>query len=201
MTQVRPKAAATSKEFNALVKAAVEHGELEVAALMAVARQFLLRVPSEGIPLEWEGLHSCVVFESHRAVVTLSRRKNTRVPVTLTRDCCCTSTGQRLCAVHWLHALRRASEGKGRVFTLTKHYFATRIKELAAQVGVPDSARFGTHLFRRGMAQDLLDQGGSVAALMVAGGWTSTAFTAYLRRAQIDDVAVARSIIHLSDSE
>ena len=172
-----------------------------MAALMAVARQFLLRVPSEGIPLQWDGSHSNVALEPTRASITLYKRKNSRVPVTLTRECCCTAAGERLCAVHWLHALRRSSAGCGQVFSVSKHYFAKKIKELARQIGMEEHARLGTHAFRRGMAQDIIDNGGSLAVLMMAGGWTSSAYTAYLRGAQLDDVAVAGAIINLSDSE
>ena len=49
---IQPKVAASSKLVHTLMKAAMRDGDMEVAALMAVARQFLLRVPSEGIPLE-----------------------------------------------------------------------------------------------------------------------------------------------------
>ena len=87
------------------------------------------------------------------------------------------------------------------MFSVSKHYFAKRIKELAAEIGFEEHARLGTHAFRRGMAQDIIDGGGSLAVLMTAGGWSSSAHTAYLRSAQLDDVAVAGAIINLSDSE
>ena len=61
--------------------------------------------------------------------------------------------------------------------------------------------RFGTHAFRRGMAHDIVDHGGSLATLLEAGGWTSAAFKTYLRGAQAEDVAVASAIIQLSDSD
>ena len=196
-----PKVAASTRQVHLMVKAAMTSGELEVAALMAVARQFLLRVPSEGIPLEWGGSHSHVSLEPSRAVLTLMSRKNSRVPVTLTRECCCMSSGERVCAVHWLHRLRCSSEGNGRVFSITKHYFARQIKELARQVGITEHARFGTHAFRRGMARDIVDHGGSLATLMEAGGWTSAAYKAYLRNAQVEDVSVTNTLIMLSDSD
>ena len=89
----------------------------------------------------------------------------------------------------------------GRIFSVTKHYFARRIKDLAREVGFEVHARFGTHAFRRGMAQEIVDMGGSLATLMEAGGWTSSAFRVYLRGAQVEDMAVASAIIQLSDSE
>ena len=67
---------------------------------------------------------------------------------------CCESSGKTLCSVHWLHKLRLSSEGNGRIFSVSKHYCARRIKELAREAGFEMHARFGAHAFRRGMAQD-----------------------------------------------
>ena len=119
----------------------------------------------------------------------------------LTRECCCESIGETLCSVHWLHKLRLPSEGNGRIFSVSKHYFARRIKELARDAGFELHARFGTHAFRRGMAQETVDLGVSLATVMEAGGWTSSAYRVYLRGAQVEDMAVARAIIQLSDSD
>ena len=103
--------------------------------------------------------------------------------------------------MHWIHKLRFSSEGNGRVFRVSKHYFARRIKELARDAGFEMHARFGTHAFHRGMAQEVIDLGGSLATLMEAGGWTSSVYRVYLLGAQIEDLAVARAIVQLSDSE
>ena len=51
------------------------------------------------------------------------------------------------------------------------------------------------------MARDIIDHGGSLATLMEAGGWTSSAYRMYLRNAQAEDVSVANTIINLSDSD
>ena len=87
------------------------------------------------------------------------------------------------------------------VFGVSKHKFARRVKEVAADAGIPDASRFGTHVFRRGMAQDILDYGGSLAALLKAGGWSSSAYIKYLRSSQPHDAAVAQAVIMLTDSE
>ena len=70
-----PKVALVSKQVRDMVSIAMQSGELEVAALLAVARLFLLRVPSEGIPLTWSSSHSTVEVTESQAVVTLMRRK------------------------------------------------------------------------------------------------------------------------------
>ena len=94
----------------------------------------------------------------------------------------------------------RENEG-GRVFTLNNSYVARRVKELAATVGVADANNYGTHALRRGMAQGILDFGGSLPALLNAGDWSSSAYLKYLRTSQTDDLALAQAAIFLSDTE
>ena len=51
----RTKVALKAKQVDSMIKLAMSNDEKEVAALMAVARQFLPRVPSEGIPFHGAG--------------------------------------------------------------------------------------------------------------------------------------------------
>ena len=87
------------------------------------------------------------------------------------------------------------------MFTLTAGGFAAKLKELAAAAGVEEAHRCGTHSLRRGMAQDIIDLGGSLPALLYAGDWTSSAYLKYLRVSQTDDAAVARAVMYYSDSD
>jgi hypothetical protein len=195
-----PKIALSTSHVRGMIRIAEEEGELQFAALMALARQFLLRVPSEGLPLQWEGTHSSVSLAGGVCQITLRSRKNSRVPVTMTRTCCCSSASPRLCGLHWLLRLGKNGD-EGKIFTISKDSFSKFIKRAAADVGVPNADRTGTHAFRRGMAQDLLESSGSLAEVLRAGGWSSSAYLRYLRSAQLDDKAVAQMVIELSDSE
>ena len=87
------------------------------------------------------------------------------------------------------------------MFHLTKHQFAKDVKTYGAAAGVPGWQSLGTHAFRRGMAQAILDEGGSLAFLLKAGGWTSSAYLRYLRESQVQDVAVGQAIFNLSHSD
>ena len=169
---------------------------------MAIARLFLLRVPSEGIPLEWDGEHSRVQASGKEATIMLTRRKNCQLPTVLKRECCCASSGRRLCAVHWI-AEMQAQQGSGRIFSLSASRFLTIVRHAAWESGIPEYNSVGTHAFRRGVAQDIniIDAGGSLAVLLRAGEWNSSAFLAYLRQSQPQEVAVAQAVINLSDSE
>ena len=124
----RPKVALHAKTVLHMVKAALQKDMLEVAAAMVLSRSFMLRVPSETIPLQWQGEHSRIALLRDHASINLSRRKNSRAPVTLSRKCTCSSSPPLLCAVHWLQRLTAASlECTGTVFTLTKITFAATI--------------------------------------------------------------------------
>ena len=107
-----------------------------------------------------------------------------------------------MCAYHRLLELRQTvTDVNTNVFSTTKTAFSAVIKELAIAVGVKDGHRVGTHAFRRGMAQDILDAGGSLAVLMRAGDWRSSAFLAYLRESQPQETAVSQMVFNMSDSE
>ena len=110
-----------------MVKLALGQGEEEVASLMVLSRAFLLRVPSEALPMEWEGAHSCISVDSEKVALKLARRKNSRNSVTLTRRCSCSSGPPLLCAFHWLVKLKEVRDGRTRLFTIGKTTFATAI--------------------------------------------------------------------------
>ena len=103
--------------------------------------------------------------------------------------------------MHWLHRLRELRGNEERVFSVTSSAFLASIKELAGDCAISGASQLGTHAFRRGMAQDIVSAGGSLAVLLKAGEWHSKAFLKYLREAQPQDEAVAQVVINLSDSE
>ena len=124
-----------------------------------------------------------------------------RVPCIIERTCCCKSSGQALCAVHWLKRLRDQRPNSRKVFSLSCHLFLSRIRDFAARCDIAVASNIGTHAFRRGMAQDIVSAAGSLAMLLKAGGWHSKAFLTYLRDSQIRDEAIAQLVINVSDSE
>ena len=76
-----------------------------------------------------------------------------------------------------------------------------RTRLYAEEANLRDVGSLGTHAFRRGMAQDIVSHGGTLATLLRAGAWNSKAFLAYLRESQTQDEAVSQLVINLSDSE
>ena len=71
----------------------------------------------------------------------------------------------------------------------------------AADAGVSEPARLGSHALRRGMARDIVQAGGSLATLLRAGQWRSRAFMVYLQEQTLDEEAVTRLLIDHSDDE
>ena len=198
--EFRPKPALLSRDARRMIQIGTGDNDADLAAIVAVSRLFLLRVPSEAIPLQWSGAHSRVELTATQAKITLMRRKNCATPSTLTRDFCCASSGRALCAVHWLHQLW-STKSSSNVFAMTTSRLRKAIKNVAMRAAVPDWQNLGTHAFRRGMAQDILDHGGHLSVLLQAGGWSSSAYLHYLRDSQVHDVVVGQAVINLSDSE
>ena len=103
-----------------------------------------------------------------------------------------------------MHWLKRLKDGRGlsnRVFSLTANRFLEKVRRYAQVNEISECHRIGTHAFRRGMAQDIVSAGGSLALLLKAGDWHSKAFFTYLRQSQPEDEAVAQMVINVSDSE
>ena len=114
-----------------------------------VGKQVKAMVPSEGIPLIWRSKRSMVKLFAQTATITLMRRKNSRVPVKLTRKCCCENSGRQVCAVHWLIELREKNTSMGRLFNFTPSFFNKKVKEYALALGMDGAARASSHGFRR----------------------------------------------------
>ena len=62
-------------------------------------------------------------------------------------------------------------------------------------IGIADASRLGTHAFRRRMARDIVDLGGSLATLLRAGEWRSDAFAACLKENQSEEKVLSRMVV------
>lgn len=184
-----------------IVKQAMRRNDKEMATLYVVARLFLLRVPSEALPLEYDGSHSRLELIGNAAIITLYSRKNSRVPSVLKRTCVCTNEGRALCAVCALKDYAAGSRRTGRLFDVSYNSFLRYLRKDILNAGIDDSHSYGTRAFRRGMARDIIAAGGSLATLLMAGQWSSSAYRAYLQTSSIDEDAIANLVIDASDEE
>ena len=190
-----------ASQVRAVIRAALSRHDLEMATLYSVARLFLLRVPSEALPLERNGEHSRIEIEGGNVHITLYKRKNTRKPSVLHRSCVCANEGRSLCAVCSLKSWLARPSVRDRLFNVSTHSFLKYLRRDIASAGVRNAENFGSHAFRRGMARDIVAAGGTLATLLLAGQWSSGAYRAYLQGQAIDEQAIAKLVIDQSDDE
>ena len=137
-------------------------------------------------PLEAPG---AVCLISDELVLRLRSRKNRIGGDSVSRGCSCNRAvgtvahaPSGLCPVHVLWPWIVCHAGPG------DPLFPPRIADSAGEWlkvalkarDVPNADRFTLHSLRRGAAQALVEKGGDLATLMLAGGWRSSAFRAYL---------------------
>jgi hypothetical protein len=77
------------------------------------------------------------------------------------------------------------------------------LRELLAELHIPNAAVLRTHDFRRGHAEDLRRGGSRLYEILAAGDWKSVAFLAYLDRVgpERDQVIEAQTGFIVSDEE
>ena len=167
----------------------------ELMMLFLASYIFLLRLPSEGIPLAAHeapaGREAPVIsiaddkvvidfpFRCDRLLDTrvgsmgCRGRKNRLVPTRQTRTCWCRSC-KVTCPVHILGVYIRAQPAGTQPFEHIKPCQALlALRELLLELGVPDALSYGTHGLRRGHAEDIARIGGRLADILAAGDWKS----------------------------
>ena len=190
-------------EARRVIKAAMARNDVEMAAMYAIARLYMLRVPSECIPLQVAGGHSEIHTQEKAASIILFRRKNFQTPTVVHRHCVCETEGRTLCGVCWLVEWIRGMGPRpsGRLFDITATTFTKHLRRDVLSAGVAQAPKLGSHCWRRGMAQDLVNAGGSLATLLRVGQWKSSAFCMYLSEHSVDELAISKLIIDHSDDE
>ena len=113
-------------------------------------------------------------------VAKLSSRKNLTCGVIMKRPCFCglnTDTARLACPVHslWPAVKDRVACGKPLFVAVNRRNFNRRMKAIFARLGVPHAARYSSHAFRRGSAQEMNETGSPLAVVASAGMWRSNA--------------------------
>ena len=186
-----------------LVQAAWKFREFGLAVAMVFAAMFLLRCKDELMPLTWAVLELSTSPANSQAKVCirLASRKNRMQGAVLTRYCSCHQGWAAICPVHvlerYLESAQRSMQGK--LFDFSYSFFLRRIRELLAWLQVPDSHLYSTKAFRRGTARQMLASGSSLADVLKAGQWSSSAFMLYLDRNEVDEAAIFDALDNFSD--
>lgn len=175
-----------------------------VVLLFTLTYAFLLRLPSEALPIRLDGEgppgQADLTLEKDELVLKLKTRKNQLKGSTLTRKCWC-QTCPVTCPVHMIKKLK--DEGvSGPLFEhLTPHRALESLKIILRTLGVENSEQYRTHDFRRGHAQDLLESRATLVEILKAGEWRSPAFLHYLDWNTLEKEAVIQAHVDESDSD
>ena len=178
-----------------------------LAMLFLTSYVFLLRVPSEGLPITADNNGSCVgkallSVEEDAVVLRLTSRKNRPQGSTLRRSCWCREC-RETCPVHVLGAWYKSLPPGKRAFEgITAASALADLRSWLQRLEVPDAEKYRLHDFRRGHCRDLQASGASLATILAAGEWKSPAFLSYLDEAELENEAVAQVHVdaHLDDS-
>ena len=163
-------------------------GGFQLAVL--IGYEFLLRVKSEGIPLQcgdpreekvlMPGRHSAVWAQNDRLYVRLQRRKNRSHGSLLTRRCRCSTLASDVCVYHRaLFFLQRFTVGDC-LFDFNHQKFLKDVRRFSVILGMPHASDITFKSFRAGKATQLAAQGVSLGDIVNAGEWKSNAFLRYV---------------------
>ncbi len=98
----------------------------------------------------------------------------------------------------WDHA---RSEGRRQVFQITKGLLATYLKEAGDALGLPNSNRLGSHAFRCGATQDMVNEGSPISLILRLGGWKSASVLHYMVMDDLENRNYALKASEDSDSD
>ena len=193
----REKIRATAEDTRRIRKWCCESGYPLLGASWAIARQFCLRY-SELLNLG----QSDVSFrfsggDRKTCVVRFAHRKCYNEPCETTRRCICHLQGRTLCGVCSLFSL---GEQAPVPFANARYSDALAVLKLAASaLHLRNAPAWGTHAFRRGFADEALQQGGP-AALFFSGGWKGVAAFGHVSAQSRGALTAAEWLVVHSDS-
>ena len=179
------------------------------ALLYALAYTFLLRVPSEALPMvvgksgQPCSEKSVLYLENDDTLVLeLSSRKNKPQGSKLIRKCCCVKHPAS-CAVHLMKPLLDNAVLGTPIFRgITAADSVKTLRQLLFAVQIKDAGLYRPHDLRRGHAEDLRLQGAPLWKILAAGEWRSAAFQAYLGLHKLDvDEAMSGVLDEESDDD
>jgi len=195
-----------------LMRAARADGCLAEAMLYCMAYAFLLRVPSEGLPVSIgalegdrsaEGRPRAALFRQGDAIVLeLSRRKNRPFGSTLKRECWC-SRCEDTCPVHQLSKWIADKSLRSLPFeSFTSSGVNVVLRHWLRSLGVENANEYSSKCFRRGHAQDLLEGRSHTAKILSAGEWRSHASKSYVEDADaLEERCVAETAAAAESSD
>ena len=183
----------------------------EFARICFVTFLFMLRLPSESLPLRRalptdrllskEPLSSPAIIGlrefngDQRLIIKLARRKNARHGFSATRPCFCGDNfllPKHNCPIHrfWKAVIAHTEPGELLFPSLQGKKFSRILRAILAKLAVPEAEKYSSHCFRRGAATAILNSGSTLSEIMRTGGWASSAFKVYLDMHRSEELAM-----------
>ena len=163
------------------------------ALLFLLAYSFLLRVPSEALPMvvgklgaQCESKSVLYLGDENTLALELKARRNKPQGSKLIRKCCC-SKHPKSCALCLIKPLLQKAELGTSMFPgISPGKAVQRLRQLLFAIDVKDAGAYRPHDLRRGHAEDLRLEGAPLWRILAAGEWRSAAFQAYLGFHKLD---------------
>lgn len=184
--------------------------EQSFAMLWLVSYTFLLRLPSEALSMCRGGdgfvadasVQSLFWKDGDSVCLQLRSRKNRPGGSGVLRRVCTCRGCKLTCPVHvlWDGFFVHLLPGTRPWQLVGAGTARAHLRNTLAKLGVPAAKSFGTHDFRRGHAQDMLSAGSTLAQILSAGQWKSSAFLQYINQAELEQEVAFEVAIH-SDGE
>ena len=177
--------------------------------LFLVSYVFLLRMPSEALPMVTvgggigaPGEQSVIYLEDEVVHLKLAKRKNRQKGSLLKRSCWCKAC-RLTCPVHVLWQYLSSQPAGFRPFEkISAAKALCRLRDILQVLKVPEFESYRTHDFRRGHARDMQADGASLGEILAAGQWRSPAFMSYMEYHELEhDAVVEAHLVESSDED
>ena len=181
--------------------------------LFLLAWQFLLRVQSEAVPLQYGEVcpqtplpadrHSAVWVDSEFVChLRLRRRKHMPAGSVMSRPCICEGSEKSVfCLSHRLGpGLSKLQQGQS-LFPFTASQCLKRLRSLLSLLNVPGASCFTFKAFRAGKATALAKSGCPVHIIMNMGQWKSAAMLRYVSPDAFDEGVFWREVAQEEEDE
>ena len=182
-----------------------------LAILTLISWEGLLRVQSEGIPLQAgtasdayllaKTRHSAVWVTQGVAFIRLQQRKHRPHGSFLKRPCRCTEVPQQFCLCCRLEEFLKNFHPGQRLWNVSARHFQHKVRWLLKNVGKPEGERFSLRSFRASRATCLAKQGKGLRTILELGEWKGKAALQYMNESILDDAAFLQVAVDQSDEE
>ena len=135
-------------------------GNNAFAMLYALSYIFMLRVPSEGLPMRVGPMpqgsaQSVIECGESELILHLRRRKNRPMGGSMTRPCWCKSSPST-CPVHMFgRCIKKIASGTALFASISSRRALDKLRYILDDIGVVDAHKYRTHDLRRGHARDM----------------------------------------------